>query len=158
MEEYHRNPAVSNGFRLPDGRHTPWLSSQPMAGFYNTEPGECHHWLACERDARQPIFARLADRDHAYTLYNCRDARLSHSQYTSLYALSDKKHLRGPPGSNTKRSNFEPSESRITDVRKWVFPDQNKLSKPFTRWLRNRRFKPWWRVGRGKEFSQKKII
>ena len=121
MEEYHRNPAVSSGFRLPDGRLTPWLSSQPMAGFYNTEPGECHHWLACERDARQPIFARLADRDHAYTLYTCRDASLSHSQYTSLYTLSDKKHLRGPPGSNAKRSNFEPSESRITDVRKWVF-------------------------------------
>ena len=122
----------STGFLHPTaGRKVPWLTARPMTGLYTTKLGEVHHWLATASDARRPLFARLSDKEHAFTLFNVKDVSLTHSEYVSLYTLNERKSLRGPPGSNSKRSNFKPSESRITDVRQWVFLTKTKLSNHF---------------------------
>ena len=82
-----------------------------MWGIYLTRKGEVPHPLATASDARIPMYARQADTEHGYVIFNASDFNLTHVEYVKLYDLKTTTFEQGPPGSH-KKINLEPSEGR----------------------------------------------
>ena len=91
------------GFRLPNGKLTPWLQSRPMYGIYQTQVGQVHHWLATASDARRPQFAQLGGRDFGFCCFDVTNCNMTHSEYASLYKLQNNDNA-GPPGTIKDRN------------------------------------------------------
>ena len=90
----------------------PWRDPQPMKGFYTCKAGFIPHSLATDLDARRPLFMQSCDNGLAFILTEIGEAGLTASKYYELCQLSSDPQCHGPPGTQAKHGNTEPSESR----------------------------------------------